>query len=419
MDSNVNSLNTLWTSSTNFVKAKIAEGLTPQQKKVALIAVSYLVLVGIAFLIFQYYFSDSSNQGELKGRVKSQQDFSQDVQANQQHSLPSVSSKKTIQKKLEVNQKFALEQQNQEKEKKCQFTFDKVPDELTVSLSVQHFFRQGIKQKTVPLQSEKATLSNAKVGMASCQGKRDTMEDEHLAIEGEIQLGNSVHSYTLCGVFDGHGGSQASKFVKDNINNYQIQSIKHECQNGLTEEGIYRALKKTFKQLDADYNTGKDGTTATVVFIIDEKVWVANVGDSRTLLVYEDKVVQASEDAKPEIERYKKKIEKLGGNVFFNRVNGSLAVATAIGDKKITNDQDRCVISPSPKITCYALNAIQYITLACDGLFDVASTEFVGETVREIGTKEEPEMIAKRLVHMAINNISTDNVTAMVMKIPF
>ena len=130
-------------------------------------------------------------------------------------------------------------------------------------------------------------------------------------------------------------------------------ALESNNQDGLTEEGIFKALHECFRKLDENY-TGPDGTTATVALLLDGKVWVANVGDSRTILVKDGKAIQASEDAKPTMARYKKKIEKLGGEVIFNRVNGYLAVARAIGDKSVIGTTGQCCVSPSPIITTYS-----------------------------------------------------------------
>ena len=193
--------------------------------------------------------------------------------------------------------------------------------------------------------------------------------------------------------------------------------MEKQCQNGLNDEGIFYALKECFKRLDEDFQ-GTAGATATVALILDGKVWVANVGDSRTILVKNDGTSrQASEDAKPDIPRYKRKIEKLGGFVSdgLPRVNSRIAVARAIGDKDVIGSTGVCVMSPSPKITCFPLD-FDYAILACDGLYDVATTNEVGAAV--VGTKNESaEMQAKRLVHAAIELCgSSDNVSVMVIK---
>lgn len=279
--------------------------------------------------------------------------------------------------------------------------------------------------------SEWATITGSTpfpgVGVSSAQGYRDTMEDEDIAIEGSIHIQGDCVPFKLFGVFDGHGGAGASKFVKEHIEQYLKAKMSHYNENGLTEEGIFRALKECFVALDADLPLEVDGTTATVAFVIEEKIWVANVGDSRTIIVKQGgETIQASEDAKPNMPTYRKTIEKLNGRVFQGRVMANLAVARAIGDKSIVGFNkdgtfnNQCCVSPKPKITCFPLQEVVggHLVLACDGLYDVASTNQVGEAISQmIGLDYTPEEMSGSLVDRALYSGSRDNVTVLVVKV--
>ena len=48
------SLNGLWTYTNNFIRAKFAEGLTPLQRKVALIAAAFFALAAVGYLCYQF-----------------------------------------------------------------------------------------------------------------------------------------------------------------------------------------------------------------------------------------------------------------------------------------------------------------------------------------------------------------------------
>jgi serine/threonine protein phosphatase PrpC len=255
------------------------------------------------------------------------------------------------------------------------------------------------------------------VGMASCQGARSTMEDAELAQHGTFKAGNKEHAFDVFGVFDGHGGAEASAFVKENLMDYLANALQSHNPESLTDEGIFKAFKDCFEKISADY-PGEDGTTATVAITLNGKVWVANVGDSRTILIdKEGQTTQASEDAKPNIARYKKKIEALGGFVTEGlgpaRINGVLAVGRAIGDKGVIG------VSASPKITAFPIEQFKggHLVLACDGLYEVSTSNEVGAAVAKMAKDgESVENMSKRLVHQAIKNGSKDNVSAMVIK---
>jgi serine/threonine protein phosphatase PrpC len=325
--------------------------------------------------------------------------------------------KPLISERIEKNRKIARDQQNNEKPRGFVISQDTIPETLT--------------KNNMPLSGSQKKISHREIGIASCQGRRSKMEDTDLAKEVTFTVNKTAYQADAFGIFDGHGGSQASLFVKENLAEYLKKALEENNQNSLTEEGIFKALKTCFQKLDASYENFKDGTTAIVAIILGNRLWVANAGDSRTILVKKDgSATQTSEDAKPDIPRYEEKIKKLGGYVaegeFFGektgtfRVNGSLATARAIGDKYLVGKSGKCCISPDPKITNYSLDDFKegYLVIACDGLYDVATTNEVGQAIKEMAAKgETEENMAKRLVQTAIVRGSGDNVSTMVIKL--
>lgn len=272
------------------------------------------------------------------------------------------------------------------------------------------------------IKSESKNLGKLEVGVASCQGRQDKMEDAELATEISFTVDGNTYTAQLLGVFDGHDGNLTSNYVKENLSAYLTASLEKNNEKQLTENGIWNALKECFINLDRDYSE-RGGTTATVALILEDKVWVANVGDSRTILCNGDQAIQLSEDAKPDMDRYERSILKLGGTVVNNRgarINGMLGVARAVGDKHIIGKKGMCCVSPKPKITQHSLEGLQngYLVLACDGLYDVATTGQVANAVKQMDQERvNPEEMARRLVYSAIESGSRDNVTAKVIKI--
>ena len=56
---------------------------------------------------------------------------------------------------------------------------------------------------------------------------------------------------------------------------------------GLSDQGIWNGLKQTFVKLNQQFKQmilSGSGTTAVIAMIIDGKIWVANLGDSRAVL---------------------------------------------------------------------------------------------------------------------------------------
>ena len=270
---------------------------------------------------------------------------------------------------------------------------------------------------------ERHNVFGRDVGVCHFIGRRKEMEDEHLATSFDLNVGGEVYPVSLFGVFDGHGGGQASAYVRDNLQKKLVEMLTRFCPNELTNEGIWNALKLTFVGLNKDLAHPRAGTTATVSMILDGKLWTANVGDSRTIL---DDATQLSEDAKPNDPRYRQGIEDRGGQVYHRfgdvpRINKVLALARAIGDHLIRGVDDNRLrpVSARPKITMLALSEIEpgtHLILACDGIYDVASTRQVAKGIK--GDKDGSTMqLAQNIVHSAYMAGSKDNLSALVVKL--
>ncbi len=262
------------------------------------------------------------------------------------------------------------------------------------------------------------------VGICHYIGRRPTMEDEHIATSFEVNIGGRVHSVRLFGVFDGHNGPQASQYLRDNLQRKLTQTLLRMNPEGLTDVGIWNALKLTLVELSFDFLNEKreiarkQGSTATVAMILDGKLWTANVGDSRIILENGRVPIQLTEDQKPDIPRFLKGIEKRGGFMEFYgvpRLNGQLAVARAIGDYFLGD-----AISSRCKITMMPLHQIQpgaQLFLGCDGIWDVASTKQIARALFAHGD-EPPKALAENFVYSSYHMGSNDNLSAMIVRFP-
>ena len=244
----------------------------------------------------------------------------------------------------------------------------------------------------------------------SDMGKRNYQEDTH-----QERRGKGVKDSCLYGVFDGHGGYRASQFCRDFLLNYVVDDESFVHDPAL-------ALKRSFFRADAEFSAMaklrylSDGTTSLVACIHNRRLYVANAGDCRAVLISSRWSVEAlSVDHKPDREDEKRRITKLGGKVVHWgrwRVQGVLAVSRAIGD-----------VSLQPYVTCEP--EIQerelrddddaYLVLASDGIWDVLTNSDVATVVKQaISTKPFAD-VARELCSHAIMLGSTDNVTASIV----
>lgn len=267
----------------------------------------------------------------------------------------------------------------------------------------------------IPFSREQHKLTHGNsilnVDIAWMQGKRETMEDEHLATTFSIAIGKKTYPVSLFGVFDGHGGTQASKYLKANMVEYIKKYL--ERNETLSDGAIFNALKLAFVDLDRHF-TGRDGSTACISILLDGNLWVANSGDTRAVLNNGGETEQLSNDAKPDLKPFYKRVIKRGGKVVERgvaRVNGTLAVAGAIGDHFLIGKEGYKCVSPRPKITKTPLSEIAEnaeLIIACDGLWDVCSSQQAVDS----------KLSARGLIHAAYMAGSTDNISAMTISIP-
>ena len=234
------------------------------------------------------------------------------------------------------------------------------------------------------------------------QGRRDYMEDNIFIFKNNL--------INFSSVFDGHGGSQCSIFLKKNIYNIFQNLYKKYKRFDETLYYTYLTLNKIFlrKKLVS-------GSTCNTL-IINKKLntfAIANIGDSRIIAYYNknNKVKQISKDHKPNYKSEKRFIELKGGFVEDNRVNGILAMSRAIGDKKLKN-----YLNYEPDIYKGNLTGILYFVQASDGLFDVMSNSEICFFINKlINKKTSKKLIVKKLVEYAINiKKSSDNVSVII-----
>ena len=270
------------------------------------------------------------------------------------------------------------------------------------------------KPKTEKITS-KGEGCGVQYGVSAMQGWRMEMEDAHVCTT------DFNKDWCIFGVFDGHAGTKVSKKCSDKLVDTLEKHFmpKEPCKCPESDEEIERALVDAFLELDKDlkvlYESENDhsGSTAIVVMISPKKVIWANCGDSRGILCRDGKVEFATEDHKPYNTNEKARIEKAGGTVMMQRVNGSLAVSRALGDFDYKRSPQlppqEQLVSPEPEITIMDRKQDdEFLVLACDGIYDVMSNEDVVKYVRKRLTLEDDlRTVCSSLIDTCLNKVCT------------
>lgn len=125
------------------------------------------------------------------------------------------------------------------------------------------------------------------------------------------------------------------------------------------------------------------GCTANSAIVTPTEIYVANAGDSRSVLAkrFGDKItaIEMSIDHKPENPDERLRIEKAGGFVEENRVKGILNLSRSLGDLEYKSDSALALkdqmITAMPEVKKEKITQdCQFLILACDGIWDCLSS---------------------------------------------
>ncbi|KAG5238733.1 PROTEIN PHOSPHATASE 2C 63-RELATED [Salix viminalis] len=244
-------------------------------------------------------------------------------------------------------------------------------------------------------------------------------------------------SATYVGVYDGHGGPEASRFVNKHLFPYMHKFATEH--GGLSADVIRKAFNATEEEfchlvkrsLRMKPQIASAGSCCLVGAISNDVLYVANLGDSRAVLgrgVDEDKkqtvvAERLSTDHNVAVEEVRKEVQALHPDdshiVVYTRgvwrIKGIIQVSRSIGDvylKKPEINRDpifqqfgnpiplrRPVMTPEPSILIRKLRPEDlFLIFASDGLWE----QLTDEAAVEIVFKNPRAGIAKRLVRAAI-----------------
>lgn len=156
------------------------------------------------------------------------------------------------------------------------------------------------------------------------------------------------------------------------------------------------------------------------------RLYVAHVGDCRAVLSDAGVAVDLTSDHKPSTRPDEvKRIEAAGGWVHNGRLHGVLAVSRAFGDAEHKTLKERFwerefsadPLIAEPDLLVHTVQGRdEFVVLACDGVWDVMTSQqvvnFVRRKLREHG---DVQRATEQLIQKAIALSSVDNVSAFVV----
>ena len=234
---------------------------------------------------------------------------------------------------------------------------------------------------------------------------RQSMEDIGVTLPDFIP----EKKYSLFGIFDGHGGNDVVKYIKDRLPEI-IKSNIPKLNNNY--DSIETILTSSFDKIDNElkfYDSEHTGSTATILLFQDNIIYCANVGDSGAYIIYDNYLKKISIDHKCSDPKEEARILNSGGKITKNRVMGQLVLSRCLGDlycKKFG-------VSNIPDISMNKLDSnVKYVVVASDGVWDVVNEN---ELMNLSKNDKNADGLCKDLVKLAIDKETKDNVSCIVV----
>ncbi|EYU45471.1 hypothetical protein MIMGU_mgv1a008875mg [Erythranthe guttata] len=237
-------------------------------------------------------------------------------------------------------------------------------------------------------------------------GPRSSNEDQHIRIDdlcthlGDLCSWSEPSSFYA--VFDGHGGSDAAAYMRNNTMKFFFEDAGLPQTSDDIDEKFLQDLESCHRRsfLLADH------ALADELSVVDSYCGTTAL----TALL--------SQDHRPSCEVERKRVEDLGGTIEYGYLNGELAVTRALGDwymKLPFGSASPLTAEPEFQWTLLT-DEDEFLIIGCDGIWDVLSNQEAVRLVRrELRHHNDPQQCAKELVNQALKRDTCDNVTAIVV----
>jgi serine/threonine protein phosphatase PrpC len=170
----------------------------------------------------------------------------------------------------------------------------------------------------------------------------------------------------------------------------------------------------------------RSGSTCVVVLLTPTHILCANTGDSRAVLRRKGDILPLSFDHKPSDVLERKRIVNAGGTVKAKRVDGDLAVSRAFGDftykrdRALPVEKQKVIVTPDFVVCPRNEELDEFIVVACDGIWDVASSKQCTDFIQKLLSEGEHDLgnVCEEALDTCLDRKSRDNMTLMIIGLP-
>ncbi|MFH0914597.1 MAG: PP2C family protein-serine/threonine phosphatase [Chloroflexota bacterium] len=236
------------------------------------------------------------------------------------------------------------------------------------------------------------------------KGMRAEMEDAHYL---DLNLGG--RGWVFGGVYDGHGGSYAAGYAAKRLHEVFLEKL-------LSGTSPQEAFTTAYETTSEELSTQDSGTTAVTFLIRDRKIFTANVGDARALVIGKKGFAQLTVDHRLDNPAEKHRIEEMGGVIHYPYVYrgfSGLMPTRTLGDQYFK----AVGVIATPLVGEHPISPEDLVLVAaCDGLFDVMTNEEVRQLARKY---PQPQKLVEVLRDEALLvRQGTDNLTVIAISLP-
>jgi len=273
-------------------------------------------------------------------------------------------------------------------------------------------------------------------------------------------------------IFDGHGGEECSEFLKENY-------LKYLVKNKNFPFDIKQSMIETFQEVEEEFfklkckdtleESDKSGSCALVAVIFDNKIYIANIGDSRAIMSINEgtKIKQLTVDHKPDnlveferaikngskiylddnddpyrdvskiqfikdkhdLEKKKEIKQNSDEDKIFREYPSDLAVMRTVGDIKAKRKEfggNPGTIINHPDIFIIDINSNDdFLVLGCDGIFDDLSNQEIVDAAwmvfkhrgkeKNYDIHELSQEACDLVIKYALEKQTTDNLSCIII----
>ncbi len=231
---------------------------------------------------------------------------------------------------------------------------------------------------------------------------------------------NSVYKgkrglYIVCDGMGGHeSGEVASATAISEIRSALLPALNFSMGfddiTSLIKTAIVDNANNSICKINEDQNRKLEkrmGTTVVLSMIIDDKLYIAHVGDSRIYMVTKSKIKQITQDHNVAMKNYHDGYSSLEDAIKTSHTQWGKVLTQALGPRP--GDEIEAEIS------FINLNEDCYIILCSDGLTDMVKDEDIFKITND--NWQSPETVTNSLIDTANENGGRDNITVVAVNV--